>query len=87
MDKSDKTIQWLHSTFHNQSSIYLCQLQFTILQIQMQVCNIFSKEESSLKGKLSISLIPPEVLMTILKNFTFFFPHGYVFSGLSKNDM
>jgi hypothetical protein len=54
----------------------------------MQVRELLDGVESSLNGKLSLNLIPPEVLMRILKNVTFFLPDGYnLFAGLHKNDM
>jgi hypothetical protein len=89
-DKTDLTIQWLNSTFHNQTSVYtyIRQLEFVILLLQMQVRELLDGVESSLDGKLSLNLIPPEVLMRILKNVTFFLPEGYsLFAGPHKSDM
>jgi hypothetical protein len=88
-DKTDLTIQWLKSTFHNQTSeyTYIRQLEFEILLLQIQVRELLDGVESSLNGKLSLNLIPPEVLMRILKNVTFFLPDGYnLFAGLQIND-
>jgi hypothetical protein len=67
---------------------YIRELEFEMLLLQMQVRELLDGVENSLNGKLSLNLIPPEVLMRILKNVTFFLPDGYsLFAGLHKNDM
>jgi hypothetical protein len=54
----------------------------------MQIREPLDGIESSLDGKLSLNLIPPEVLMIILKNVTFLLPDGYsLFAGPHKSDM
>jgi hypothetical protein len=89
-NKVDMTTQWLNATIFNQTSIfnYIRQLELEVLELQMRVKELVHGVEQSLTGRLSLSLISPDVLLEILRNITFFLPDGYnLISGLHRNNM
>jgi hypothetical protein len=89
-NKVDMTTQWLNATIFNQTSIftYIRQLELEVLELKMRVKDILHGVEQSLSGRLSLSLIPPDVLLGILRNVTFVLPDGYsLIVGLHRNNM
>jgi hypothetical protein len=89
-NKVDMTTQWLNATIFNQTSTfnYIRQLEREVLELQMRVKELVHGVEQSLSGRLSLSLISPDVLLEILRNVTFFLPDGYsLIAGLHRNNM
>jgi hypothetical protein len=75
------TIQWINATINNQTSLFscMCQLQVANLELQIQVKEVLPGMERSLTERLSLNLIPPDVLLPILKMSPFVFQMDIVY--------
>jgi hypothetical protein len=89
-DEIDIAMHWLNYTLYNQSNTftYVRQLEFAILELRTMVKEVLISLDSTMRGKLSMNLIPPVMLRNILKNVTSYFPDGYTFCvSLQQNNM
>jgi len=69
----------LNFTFLGQSTIYTAvrQMEFTLLQLTQQLDEIFDAIQLAISGNLSMKLISPSSLQSILRNITLHLPEGY----------
>jgi len=89
-DETDIAIHWLNYTIYNQSNTftYIRQLEFAILELRTVVKEVLISLDSTMKGKLSVNLIPPAMLRNMLKNVTSYFPCGYTLCvSLQQNNI
>ena len=90
MNKVDATVYWLNVTLYNETSVfvYIRQLEFAILQLHTQIKDTLSGLDSTMGGKLSVNLIPPTLLQSVLRSIVAHLPDGYtLFTGIQLNDM
>jgi hypothetical protein len=72
-------ILWLNVTFLGQSKLraVIRQLEFTLLQLVQQVNELLDAMQLAIQGTLSIKLVNPVTLQSILRNVTLHLPHNY----------
>ena len=70
---------WFNLTFFGQSNTYAAvrQMEFTLLQLTQQLDGIFDAIQLAIPGSLSMKLISPSSLQSILRNVTLYLPEGY----------
>jgi len=70
---------WFNLTFLGQSTTYTAvrQMEFTLLQLTQQLDEILDAIQLAISGSLSIKLISPSSLQSILRNITLHLPEGY----------
>jgi hypothetical protein len=87
-DETDVAIHWLNYTLYNQSNTFtfVRQLEFAILELRANVKEMLDSLDSTMTGKLSMNLISPTVLKSILKNVTSYFPDGYTLCVSMQQD-
>jgi hypothetical protein len=74
----NRDIMWLNVTMYSQSEIYMAvQLEFSLLQLTQQIDGLLAAIQFMLHGKISMSLISPSVLHSILRNVSFHLPENY----------
>ena len=63
-------------------------MEFTLLQLTQQLDKVFDAIELSISGSLSIKLISPSSLQSILRNITLHLPEGYeLIAGTRTEDI
>ena len=75
----------LHGTYFGlilhfcESTIYTAvrQMEFTLLQLTQQLDEIFDAIQLAISGNLSMKLISPSSLQSVLRNITLHLPKGY----------
>ena len=69
---------WLNLTLFGQSIIFTAvrELEFTLLQLIQRV-ELFAAIQHAIQGKLSVNLINPTTLRSILQNVSLQLPEGY----------
>ena len=74
-----RDLLWLNFTFLGQSTIYTAvrQMEFTLLQLTQQLDEIFDAIQLAISGNLSMKLISPSSLQSMLRNITLHLPEGY----------
>ena len=74
-----RDLMWLNITVYTQSEIFTTvrQLEFALLRLIQQLDELSSALQSAIQGRLSISLITPNMLLNILKNVSLQLPDGY----------
>jgi len=70
---------WFNLIFLGQSTTYTAvrQIDLTLLQLTQQLDEIFSAIQLAISGSLSMKLISPSSLQSILRNITLNLPEGY----------
>jgi hypothetical protein len=89
-DETDYALHWVNSTIYNQTNVftYMRELEYAIIQIQIQVREIRNGLSCTLLGKLSTNLVPPKTLHMILRNVSTHLPDGYtMFAGTKWNNI
>jgi len=85
-----RDLLWLNFTFLGQSTIYTAvrQMEFTLLQLTQQLDEIFDAIQLEISGNLSMKLISPSSLQSILRNITLHLPEGYeLIAGTRTEDI
>ena len=74
-----RDIIWLNITLFGQSELHtvIRQLEFTLFQLVQQIDDFFNIIQCAVHGRLSIKLVNPTVLQSILRNVTLRLPEGY----------
>ena len=78
------------ATLNNQTNVfvYIRQFQFEISQLHTQIKDALSGLDSTMGGKLSVNLISPTTLQSVLRSIIAHLPDGYtLFTGTQLNDM
>jgi len=72
-------ILWLNIALFGQSELHtvIRQLEFTLFQLVQQIDDLFNITQCATHGRLSIKLVNPTVLQSILRNVTLRLPEGY----------
>jgi hypothetical protein len=72
-------ILWLNVTFLGQSTLHVVirKLEFTLLHLVQQADDLLDAIQLAIQGTLSIKLINPMTLQSILRNVTLHLPQGY----------
>ena len=66
--------------------VYIRQLEFAILQLQMQLKTTLSWLDSTVEGQIAVNAIPPTLLLTLLRSTLAQLTVGYtVFTGMELN--
>jgi hypothetical protein len=81
-----RDILWFNATFLNHSLLFnlIKQLEFSLLQLSLQVDELLLAIHNTLSGKLPITIIGPNVLHNILRNISLCLPDNYEFTGGTK---
>ena len=81
-----KDIMWLNLTLLNQSALFtvIRELEFALIQLTHQVDELQMAVQHSLSGKLSMSILGPNVLHSILRNISLCLPENYELIAGSK---
>jgi hypothetical protein len=90
LEKTDLAVHLLNVTIFNETSVftYLRKLEFSLLQLQLQIKELKGGIQDTLTGRLSMNLISPKLLYDILRNLTLSLPDGYtLFTSINKEDI
>jgi hypothetical protein len=70
---------WFNLIFLGETTTYTAvrQMEFTLLQLTQKLDKIFEAIQLAISGSLSIKLISPSSLQSILRNITLHLPEGY----------
>jgi hypothetical protein len=70
--KIARVILWLNVTLFGQSELHtmIRQLEFTLFHLVQQVDELFNIIQCAMHGRLSIKLVSPTALQSILRNVT-----------------
>ena len=74
-----RDILWLNVTIHNHSELYtvIRQLELALLKLIQQIDELLIVIQCMIQGKLSMNLINPTTLYSILRNMSLHLPQGY----------
>ena len=74
-----RNILWLNVTIHSQSEIYMAvrQLEFSLLQLILQVDEVIGAIQCILGGRLPMTLVNPLVLHNVLRNVSLQLPENH----------
>jgi hypothetical protein len=74
-----RDILWLNITLFGQSEMHtvIRQLEFTLFQLVQKIDELFNIVQCAMHGRLSLKLVNPVVLQSILRNVTLGLPEGY----------
>jgi len=77
---------WLNLTLLNHSALFtvIRELEFALIQLTHQVDELQMAVQHSLSGKLSMSILGPNVLHSILRNISLCLPENYELIAGSK---
>jgi len=64
-------------TVQGQCPIYSGKTEFSLLQLSLQLDDLFDAVQCAIHGKLPIKLVKPTALQNILRNVTVHLPEGY----------
>jgi len=81
---------WFNLTFLGESTTYTAvrDMEFTLLQLTQQLDEIFDAIQLDISGSLSMKLISPSSLQSILRNVTLHLPEGYeLIAGTRTEDI
>ena len=72
-------ILWLNITLFGQSELHtmIRQLEFTLFWLVQQVVELFNIIQCVMQGRMSIKLVNPTVLQSILRNVTLRLPESF----------
>jgi hypothetical protein len=90
MNKVDATVYLLNATLNNETNVfvYIRQFEFEIVQLRAQIKDTLSGLDSTMGGKLSVNLISPTTLQSVLRSIIAHLPDGYtLISGTQLNNM
>ena len=81
-------ILWRNMTFFNHSSLFILvrQLEYSLLQLTLEVDELKLSIQLTFSGKLPITIIGPNVLHNILKNISLYSPDSYELIAGNKID-
>jgi len=76
-------VLWLNVTIFGQTTLFMHirQLEFTLLQLTQQVDRLFNSIQCAIQGKLSIEVVIPVVLQSILRNVSLQLPQKFQLLG------
>jgi hypothetical protein len=79
MNQSKIILHWLNSTMCNQTIIftYIRQLEFALIQLEMEIQNLTNGLEFLFHGKLPINLINTNTSYSFLRNVSVLLPEDY----------
>ena len=83
-------VLWLNVTIFGQTTLFMHirQLEFTLLQLTQQVDRLFNSIQCAIQGKLSIEVVIPVVLQSILRNVSLQLPQKFQrLAGTHINDI
>jgi hypothetical protein len=85
-EKMARDILWFNMTFLNHSLLFnlVRQLEFSLLQMTLQVDEMLMGVQHSLSRKLPITIIGPGALYNILRNISVCLPDNYELIGGTK---